>query len=189
VQSGTASVTETDRHRHEPLPGIDIENSMKNLNCDWPAFRDVLLTFYRTRRQCSREMVSLIAGGALEEARERAHGIRGGSGYAGAWQYHHEAVCMEKACKPGDIDIARAHMNRFCRCLDEVIGGLAALDPQDPDDPPGTSGAAEPLATGTDAYPDCLSPGIRHRVRPVPASHSPGFAGVCSRGRAADAPC
>ena len=84
--------------------------------------------------------MSLIERGALNEAREIAHEIRGGSGYAAAWDLHHAAAAMEQACKTGDIDIARARMHGFCRCLDEVIGGLAALDAQEPDNRPGTTG-------------------------------------------------
>lgn len=120
----------SDKSPHAPLPGIDIDDAMKKLNCDWPEFKNILLTFYNNRRNRSEEVAGLMDRGAIEEARELAHGIRGGSGYIGAWELHQAAAAMEEACKTSDIDIAREQMTRFCTSLDEVIEGLARLDEQ-----------------------------------------------------------
>ena len=117
-----------DEHRHNSLPGIEADGAMKNLKCDWPTFKKILRSFYKQRRNSSEEIGTLVARGALEEAREIAHGIRGSSGYLGAWKLHREATAMEEACMTGDLDVAMEQMTQFRRSLDEVIGGIEGLN-------------------------------------------------------------
>ena len=122
------SSTTIDQHQHDSLSGIDADGAMKNLKCDWPIFKKILGSFYRQRRNNSEEIGKLLARGAIEEAREIAHGIRGSSGYIGAWKLHQEATAMEEACVTGDIDVAIAQMTQFRLSLDEVISGIEGLD-------------------------------------------------------------
>jgi signal transduction histidine kinase/CheY-like chemotaxis protein/HPt (histidine-containing phosphotransfer) domain-containing protein len=112
------------------LPGINTDDALGRLKCDWPAFREILLDFYQQRRHCSHELEQIMQRRALEEAGELAHNIRGSSGYLGAWELHRESAALEEACSSGDMERARAQVTRFCRSLDEVIGGLARLDEQ-----------------------------------------------------------
>ena len=114
------------------LPGIDTDDALWRLKCDWPSFRKILLDFYQQRRHCSHELEQIMRRGALEEAGELAHNIRGSSGYLGAWQLHRESAVLEEACSSGDMGRARAQATRFRRSLDEVIEGLASLDEQTP---------------------------------------------------------
>ena len=100
---------------------------MKNLKCDWSTFKKILWSFYKQRRNSSEEIGTLLARGAIEEAREIAHGIRGSSGYIGAWKLHQEATTMEEACMTDDMDVAMEQMKQFCLSLDEVIGGIEGL--------------------------------------------------------------
>jgi CheY-like chemotaxis protein/HPt (histidine-containing phosphotransfer) domain-containing protein len=117
-----------EEYRHDTLPGIDADDAMKDLKCDWPTFRKILWSFYKQRRNSSEEIGTLLARGAVEEAREIAHGIRGSSGYLGAWKLHREATAMEEACMTGDLDVAMEQVTQFRRSLDEVIGGLERLN-------------------------------------------------------------
>jgi HPt (histidine-containing phosphotransfer) domain-containing protein len=116
-----------DEHEHNSLPGIDTDGAMKNLKCDWSTFKKILWSFYTQRCHSSEEMGTLLARGAIGEAREIAHGIRGGSGYLGAWKLHQEAAAMEEACMTGDLDIAKQQMTSFRLSLEEVIGGIKGL--------------------------------------------------------------
>ena len=117
-----------DEHRHNSLSGIDADGAIKNLKCDWSTFKKILWSFYKQRWNSSEEIGTLLARGAIEEAREIAHGIRGSSGYIGAWKLHQEATAMEEACMTDDIDIAMEQMTQFRLSLDEVIGGIEGLD-------------------------------------------------------------
>jgi len=117
-----------DEHRHGSLSGIDADSAMKNLKCDWSTFKKILWSFYKQRWNSSEEIGALLARGALEEAREIAHGIRGSSGYIGAWKLHQEATAMEEACMTDDIDAAMEQMTQFRLSLDEVISGIEGLD-------------------------------------------------------------
>jgi signal transduction histidine kinase/CheY-like chemotaxis protein len=117
-----------DGDRRDTLPGIDADGAMKNLKCDWPTFKNILWSFYKQRWNNSEEIGVLLAQGAIEEAREIAHGIRGSSGYLGAGQLHQEATAMEEACMTGDLDVAMEQMTQFRQSLDEVISGIEGLD-------------------------------------------------------------
>jgi response regulator RpfG family c-di-GMP phosphodiesterase len=116
-----------DESRSVRLPGIDIEGAMKNLNCDWPAFRQILFTFYSSQKNRKEEIESSIDRGSIFETREIAHLIRGASGYVGAWKLHHEAAALEEACKTGKIDVVKEQVRSFSRGMDEVIAGLERL--------------------------------------------------------------
>ena len=120
-----------DDFRRDSLAGIDTDGAMKNLNCDWSAFRRILKSFYKQRSNCCKEMDTLLARGALEEAREIAHGIRGSSGYIGAWKLRQEAKAMEEACITGNLDAAMAQLIQFRPKFDEVIRSIEMLDEYD----------------------------------------------------------
>ncbi|MEN8133394.1 MAG: ATP-binding protein [Pseudomonadota bacterium] len=121
-----------DEHWHDALPGIDADSAMKELKCDWPTFKKILWSFYKQRWNSSTEIGALLARGAIEEAREIAHGIRGSSGYLGAWKLHQEATAMEEACMTGDLDVAVEQMTQFRLSLEEVISGIKGLDEPGP---------------------------------------------------------
>jgi len=125
-------------HRHDSLPGFDIDGALENLKCDLPTFKKILVTFYRQRRNCGAEITALLARGAIEQAGDVAHGIKGSSGYLGAWRLYHEAAAMEAACGTGDSDVAMEQLKRFCLSLDEVIGGLEGLEEDGAPNPPET---------------------------------------------------
>jgi signal transduction histidine kinase/CheY-like chemotaxis protein/HPt (histidine-containing phosphotransfer) domain-containing protein len=127
-KTGKKPVPAADAPGPVSLPGIDADDAMGRLKCDWPAFRKILLDFYHQHRQCSHELVQVMQRGALEEAGELAHNITGSSGYLGARELHRESAALEEACKSGDIELARVQVTRFRRSLDEVIEGLARLD-------------------------------------------------------------
>ncbi len=117
-----------DEHRHATPPGIDADGAMKDLNCDWPTFRRILRSFYKQRCNSSNEIAILLARGAIEEAREIAHGIRGSSSYIGAWKLQQEARALEEACITGDLDAAIEQLTQFRPRFDEVISSIEMLD-------------------------------------------------------------
>ena len=112
---------------HDSLSGIDADGAMKNLKCDWPTFRKILWSFYKQRCNSSDEIGKLLARGAIDEAREIAHGIRGGSGYIGAWELHQQAMAMEEACMTGDLAAATEKSTPFRQSLDVVINSIEGL--------------------------------------------------------------
>lgn len=133
VPPGTARMKlspAVDEHQYDSPSGIDADGAMKNLKCNWSTFKKILWSFYKQRCNSSEEIGALLARGAIEEAREIAHGIRGGSCYLGAWKLHQEATAMEEACMTGDLDVAMEQMTQFRLSLDEVIGSIKGLDEQ-----------------------------------------------------------
>ena len=113
--------------QYDSLPGIDIDGALKNLKCDLPTFKQILLTFYQQRRNNYEEITTLLARGDIEEAEDLVHGIKGSSGYLGAWRLHHEAMALEDACKAGDLDVAMELLSQFGLCFEEVMDGLEVL--------------------------------------------------------------
>jgi signal transduction histidine kinase/DNA-binding NarL/FixJ family response regulator/HPt (histidine-containing phosphotransfer) domain-containing protein len=114
--------------RHDIPPGIDVEGAMKDLNCDWSTFRKILRSFHRQRCSNGSEITTLLTRGAIEEAREIAHGISGGSSYIGAWKLQQEARTLEEACKAGNLDAAMERLTQFRPRFDEVISSIEMLD-------------------------------------------------------------
>jgi len=117
-----------DGTRYDSLPGIDIDGALKSLVCDLPTFKEILLTFYRQRRNDYGEIAASLTQGDIEQASDLVHAIKGTSGYLGAWKLHHDAVNMEKACKAGDLDNALEQMPRFRLSFEEVMDGLEMLE-------------------------------------------------------------
>ena len=117
-----------DEHQYDSPPGIDADGAMTNLKCNWSTFKKILWSFYKQRCNSSEEIGTLLERGAIDEARDIAHGIRGGSGYLGAWKLHQKATAMEEACMTGDIEVAMEQLKQFRLSLDEVIGGIKSLD-------------------------------------------------------------
>ena len=113
--------------QQDSLPGIDVDGALKNLKCDLPTFKKILMTFYRQRRNNCDEITTLLAQGDIKQTRELIHGIRGSSGYLGAWKLHREAVAMEDACKADDLDVAMELLSNFRLCFEEVMDGLEEL--------------------------------------------------------------
>jgi HPt (histidine-containing phosphotransfer) domain-containing protein len=113
---------------HVQFPGFDIEYALENLMCDLPAFRKILLTFYRQRRNSCDEIAGLLEQGDMEKAGDIAHSIKGSSGYLGAWGLHHESAALEKACESGDPDGAMRQLAQFRLSLEEVTDGLKGLE-------------------------------------------------------------
>jgi len=120
-----------DGAQYDSLPGIDIDGALKNLKCDLPVFRQILLTFYRQRRNNYEEITTLLARGDVERAEDLVHGIKGSSGYLGAWKLYHEAVALEDAFKAGDLDVAMELLSQFGLCFQEVMDGLEVLAERD----------------------------------------------------------
>jgi signal transduction histidine kinase/DNA-binding response OmpR family regulator len=119
-----------DKSRQDMLPGFAIDSTLENLRCDLPTFKDILLTFYRQRKNNGREIVTLLEQGDIEAARELLHAIAGSSGYLGASRLYQESRVMEEACKTGDIDVVMELLPRFRQRFEEVMEGLAGLDAQ-----------------------------------------------------------
>jgi two-component system sensor histidine kinase/response regulator len=117
-----------DRPETETLPGIDIADARKNLNCDWVSFKKILGTFHSQNKNGCREIEVLLEQGAIEEARELAHKIKGGSGYISAWRLFREAGIMEDVCGADNYGAAIKQLPQFCESLDEVIDSIAGLD-------------------------------------------------------------
>ena len=122
--------------RQDELPGFDIDRTLANLQCDLPTFKNILLTFYRQRKNNCREIDKLLAQGEIEAARDLLHGIAGSSGYLGASRLYQEARGIEEACNAGDIDVVMERLPRFRQCFDEVMDGLAGLEAQGVMNPP-----------------------------------------------------
>jgi CheY-like chemotaxis protein/HPt (histidine-containing phosphotransfer) domain-containing protein len=126
--AGRQSMPADDETGHVQFPGFDIEYALENLKCDLPTFREILLTFYRQRRDSSDEIVTLLEQGDLEKAGDIAHSVKGSSGYLGAWRLHHESAALEKACESGDPEGAMQQLAQFRLSLEEVTDGLKGLE-------------------------------------------------------------
>lgn len=119
-----------DRSRQDLLPGFAIDSALENLQCDLPTYKQILLTFYRQRRNNYEEITTSLARGDIEQARDLLHGIKGSSGYLGARKLHHAAISLEEAFGTADPDIVTEQLSQFRLSFEEAMDGLERLEAQ-----------------------------------------------------------
>lgn len=124
------------KSQQDLLPGFAINSAIENLQCDLPTFKKILLTFYRQRRNNYEEITTFLARGDIEQARDLVHGIKGTSGYLGAWKLHHAAMAMEDAFKTGDLNIVAEQLSLFRLSFEEIMDGLEGLEERGVSDQP-----------------------------------------------------
>jgi len=119
-----------EKSQQDLLPGFAIDRTLENLQCDLTTYKNILLTFYRQRKNNCKEIDNLLAQGDIEQAREFLHGIAGSSGYLGASKLYQEARVIEEACKTADINVVMELMPQFRQRFEEVMDALARLEGQ-----------------------------------------------------------
>ena len=119
-----------DRSRQDLLPGFAIASALENLQCDLPAYKQVLLTFYRQRRNNYEEITTSLVRGDIEQARDLLHGIKGSSGYLEARKLHHAAMALEEALGTAAPDRITERLSLFRLSFAEAMDGLGRTEAQ-----------------------------------------------------------
>ncbi|HHJ81141.1 MAG TPA: sensor histidine kinase, partial [Candidatus Tenderia electrophaga] len=110
------------------LPGLDVTDGLQRLNGNWPAYKRILLSFRDKHSSTAKRLQQLIQQNEFDKAAGLAHTLKGSGGNLGAKQLYDTAAAMEKACRQGDVDAAKAAFDELHKRLQLLIDGLALLD-------------------------------------------------------------
>ncbi len=110
-----------------PLPGIDATEALKILNGKTELFVKMLYDFKKNFSSLPTLLRELSVAGKWLEIEERAHTIKGVSGYIGSQALMQAAERLENALRNDDRDSAVDYLSTFIHTVDDVLSSLAAL--------------------------------------------------------------
>ena len=111
------------------LPGIDIAEGLARLGGNARVYRDVLGRFTRNFADAGEQAARLLAAGDADAAGRIVHSLKGVAGNLGAARLHDAAAAAEAALRHGAPADRSATLQALRVPLQEVVAGLAQLDP------------------------------------------------------------
>ena len=109
------------------LPGLNQVEALKALNHNEKLFVKMLYDFKKYYSSFPNTLRELSEAGQWQEIQEKAHTIKGVSGYIGSTLLKKTAENLEDALKNDQRDDAASYLISFINALDEVLSSLSAL--------------------------------------------------------------
>jgi PAS domain S-box-containing protein len=112
----------------DSLPGINIGDTLANLNIDKTTFRRILEGFYRHNRETVANIKAALDNENWDELRQLAHSVKGSAANIGADSLHIaakelEAVCADESLRPPSEEV----IQNFENAMNEVLESLDSL--------------------------------------------------------------
>jgi two-component system sensor histidine kinase/response regulator len=127
VASGTASVSTADALSLPDLPGINQAEALQALNQNKKLMVKMLHDFKRYYSSFPDSLRALSMAGQWQEIQEKAHTIKGVSGYIGSSHLMKAAQNLEDALRGDQRDDAANYLVAFINALDEILSTLSIL--------------------------------------------------------------
>ena len=102
------------------LPGVDVRAGLRRLGGNQPLFCQILDELARDYATAAAEIDADLDAGDLDQARRRAHTLKGVAGNLSAHRLHGVAGEMERLIRADQLDEARSLLPELARALDEV---------------------------------------------------------------------
>jgi two-component system sensor histidine kinase/response regulator len=115
------------RQTLKAFPGIDIGFALEEVELDEQTLEDLLLTFGRTFRHSTDDIVKALNAGDFETAGNLVHTVKGASSYIGARDLHEKSVVLETAIGEYQDDRVTDPFDKFKRSLDRVLQSIESL--------------------------------------------------------------
>ena len=110
------------------LPGINIGDTLANLNIDQAAFRRILQGFYFNNRDTFAKIKAALEGEDWGVLRQIAHSLKGSAANIGAESLHMAAKNLEGACSDETLRPPSAQViDNLETAMDEVFRSLESL--------------------------------------------------------------
>ena len=109
------------------LPGIDQMEALKVLNNNEQLFVKMLYDFQKNYSGLPSLLRELSVAGKWSEIQEKAHAIKGVSGYIGSSFLMKAAGKLEDSLRNDRCEDAANHLVSFINALDEILSSLSAL--------------------------------------------------------------
>ncbi len=127
VSGETARVSTADHLSLPDLPGISQAEALQALNQNKKLFVKMLHDFKRYYSSFPESLRELSMAGQWQEIQEKAHTIKGVSGYIGSSLLMKAAQNLEDALRSDQRDDAANYLVAFINALDEVLSTLSVL--------------------------------------------------------------
>ncbi len=112
----------------DSLPGINIEETLSNLNIDQTTFKRILQGFYRNNRDTIDKMKTALADEDWDELRQMAHSLKGSAANIGAESLQKTAKALEIASADETLrPPAPQVIDNLETSMKEVLESLASL--------------------------------------------------------------
>ena len=111
----------------DTLPGIDVAEGVARIGGNKNLYKQLLLTFLRTRGEVGGEIRSALDTGDRETAERLSHGIKGVAGNVSAMALHGAARDLEAAIKEGRTAELDDLYQEFAEALEIVLGSIRPL--------------------------------------------------------------
>lgn len=110
-----------------PMPGINKEEALKTLNGKFKLFLTMLYDFKKSYSLLPTLMRELSDADRWDLIQEKAHAVKGVSGYIGAASLMQKSGALEQALKNGSREEAAALLVPFVNETDRVLSSLSLL--------------------------------------------------------------
>ncbi|MBU3915670.1 Hpt domain-containing protein, partial [bacterium] len=129
-------------------PGIEVQNTLKNLGISKKAYRRILSRYYKFHENVMKEIWAAYEMGDLKMIRSIAHSIKGGSNNIGATDVGRAALALEALAKNNMGDsknktMSTMEINDLDKTISTVLGSIQPLLEQ-----PGSYPESEEKSTG-----------------------------------------
>jgi PAS domain S-box-containing protein len=112
----------------DSLPGLNIRDTLTNLNIDPIKFKRILLGFYRNNCETITKMKAAFDHENWDELRQMSHSLKGSAANIGADSLHVAAKVLEEACEDDTLHAPAATViDKLETAMNEVLGSLGSL--------------------------------------------------------------
>jgi two-component system, sensor histidine kinase and response regulator len=111
----------------DALPGIDVADGVARIGGNAKLYKQLLMTFLRTRGEVGGEIRSALDAGDRETAERLSHSIKGVAGNVSATALHEAARDLEAAIKEGQTGGLDDLYRGFAEALEVVLGSIRQL--------------------------------------------------------------
>ena len=118
----------------DALPGINIRDTLANLNIDPAAFKRILQGFYRNNHETMARIKMAVEQAQWDKLRKMAHSLKGSAANIGADTLHLAAKTLERTCADETLCPPEAKLiDNLESAMNEILESLGALVPPDSD--------------------------------------------------------
>lgn len=118
----------TDNPSHGNLPGLNVQKGLERIGGSVPLYVEIVQEYCDTNENFVSEFKALIDKGSLEEAKIKAHALKGAAGNISAEKLYSVAAKLEKACLDNDREQIEPLLTTVGQELNVILDTAQRLD-------------------------------------------------------------
>jgi len=118
----------TDSEQHGRLPGLNVQKGLERIGGSVQLYAEIVQEYCDTNENFVSDFKSLVDKGALEEAKIKAHALKGAAGNISAEELYTVAEALEKACLDNDREQIASLLTTVGQKLNVILETAQRLD-------------------------------------------------------------